>query len=76
MFALDHRREMSRGRWGWMMASGVFDLGVGGFIVMGLPDVPAGALGLLVGINMVFGGVAMIALAERAHARDKVHRSP
>jgi len=75
MFALDHRRQMSGGKWGWMMASGVFDLGVGGYIVMGLPDVPAGALGLLVGVNMVVGGVAMIALAERAHARDKVHRS-
>jgi len=50
MFALDHRREMSRGRWGWMLASGVFDLGLGGFIVMGLPAVPPGALGLLVGI--------------------------
>jgi len=76
MFALDHRREMSRGRWGWMLASGVFDLGLGGFIVMGLPAVPPGALGLLVGINMVFGGAALIAMADRAHGADKAHRSP
>jgi uncharacterized membrane protein HdeD (DUF308 family) len=76
MFALDHRRQMSGVKWGWMMASGVFDFGVGGYIVTGLPDVPAGALGLLVGVNMVFGGIAMIALADRAHGADKAHRSP
>jgi uncharacterized membrane protein HdeD (DUF308 family) len=77
MFALDHRRDMSPSKWGWMMASGIFDLGVGGYIVMGLPAVPPGALGLLVGVNMVFGGVALIAMAEHAHEADRrVHRSP
>lgn len=73
MFALDHRREMSSGRWGWMMASGVVDLALGAYIVMGLPVIPPGALGLLVGANMVFGGVALIAMAEHAH---KAHFSP
>ena len=77
MFALDHRREMSAGKWGWMMASGVFDLGLGAYIVMGLPVVPPGALGLLVGVNMVFGGAALIAMAEHAHEADrKAHISP
>jgi uncharacterized membrane protein HdeD (DUF308 family) len=76
MFALDHRREMSTAKWGWMIASGVFDLGVGGYIVLGLPVVPPGALGLLVGVNMVFGGAALIAMAERAHGADKAQRSP
>jgi uncharacterized membrane protein HdeD (DUF308 family) len=75
MYALDHRREMSTGRWGWMLASGIFDLGLGGYIVMGLPAVPPGALGLLVGVNMVFGGAALIAMVERAHGADKAHRS-
>jgi uncharacterized membrane protein HdeD (DUF308 family) len=74
MFALDHRGEMSRSRWGWMLASGIFDLGVGGYIVMGLPAVPAGALGLLVGVNLVFGGAALIAMAERAHGTDRAQR--
>jgi uncharacterized membrane protein HdeD (DUF308 family) len=76
MFALDHRTEVSASRWGWMLASGIFDLGLGGYIVMGLPAVPPGALGLLVGVNMVFGGAALIAMAERAHGADKAQRSP
>jgi len=36
-------------------------------ILAGLPSTAAWALGLLVGINMVFGGAALIAMA--LHAR-------
>ena len=67
MFALDHKRELS-GRWGWMLASGVIDLVLALFIFAGLPSTAAWAIGLLVGINMVFGGVALIAMA--LHARN------
>ena len=67
MFALDHKRELS-GRWGWMLASGVVDLVLGVMILSGLPSTAAWAIGLLVGINMVFGGAALIAMA--LHARD------
>ena len=67
MFALDHRRELS-GRWGWMLASGVVDLILGAMIFGGLPSTAAWAIGLLVGINMLFGGSALIAMA--LHARN------
>lgn len=67
MFALDHKRELS-GRWGWMLASGVIDLALALMILAGLPSTAAWALGLLVGINMVFGGTALIAMA--LHARN------
>jgi uncharacterized membrane protein HdeD (DUF308 family) len=67
MYALDHRRELS-GRWGLMAASGVIDLVLAAIIVLGLPGTAAWALGLLVGINMVFGGVALIGMA--LHARE------
>ena len=67
MFALDHKRELS-GRWGWMLASGVVDLILAGIILSGLPASAAWAIGLLVGINMVFGGSALIAMA--LHARE------
>src|SRR5476651_529762 len=67
MFALDHKRELS-GRWGWMLASGVVDLALGGMILAGLPSTAAWAIGLLVGINMLFGGSALIGMA--LHARD------
>jgi uncharacterized membrane protein HdeD (DUF308 family) len=67
MFALDHRRELS-GRWGFMLVSGIVDLVLAVMIVAGLPSTAAWAIGLLVGINMVFGGVALISMA--LHARD------
>ena len=65
-FAFDHRRELS-GQWGWMLMSGLVDLVLAMMILTGLPSTAVWALGLLVGINMVFGGVALIAMA--LHAR-------
>ncbi len=61
MYALGHKREMC-GRWSWMMASGIIDLALAAAIVVGLPGSAQWALGLLVGINLIFGGVALIAL--------------
>jgi uncharacterized membrane protein HdeD (DUF308 family) len=66
MFALDHKRELS-GQCGWILVSGVIDLILAALIFAGLPSTAAWALGLLVGINMVFGGTALIAMA--LHAR-------
>ena len=67
MFALEHKRELS-GQWGWMLMSGIVDLVLAIMIFAGLPSTAAWAIGLLVGINMVFGGMALIALA--LHARN------
>lgn len=66
MFALDHRRELS-GQWAWMLMSGIVDLALATMIFAGLPSTAAWAVGLLVGINMVFGGTALIVMA--LHAR-------
>ena len=73
MFALDHKRELS-GRWGWMLVSGIIDLILAAFVFMGLPSSSAWAIGLLVGINMVFGGSALIAMA--LHARNAPAATP
>jgi uncharacterized membrane protein HdeD (DUF308 family) len=67
MFALEHKRELS-GRWGWMLMSGIIDLVLAALVFAGLPSTAAWAIGLLVGINMVFGGSALIAMA--LHARN------
>jgi len=67
MYALDHKRELS-GRWGWMLVSGFVDLVLATTILAGLPLSAAWAIGLLVGINMVFGGVALIMMALHARA--------
>ncbi|MGA7454249.1 MAG: hypothetical protein WBW73_24320 [Rhodoplanes sp.] len=42
-------------------------------IFVGLPGTAAWAIGLVVGINMVFGGLALIAMA--LHAREIDRRS-
>jgi uncharacterized membrane protein HdeD (DUF308 family) len=65
MFALDHKRELS-GQWGWMLVSGIVDLVLATLVFGGLPSTAAWAIGLLVGINMVFGGAALIAMALHA----------
>jgi uncharacterized membrane protein HdeD (DUF308 family) len=67
MFALDHKRALS-GRWGWMLVSGIVDLFLAGVILAGLPGAAAWALGLIVGVNMLFGGASMIGMALAAHA--------
>jgi len=72
MFALEHKRELS-GRWGWMLASGIVDLILAAIILAGLPGTAAWALGLLVGINLVFGGTALLGMA--LHAREVDTRS-
>jgi uncharacterized membrane protein HdeD (DUF308 family) len=68
MFAIDHRRELS-GQWGWMLVSGIVDLVLSAMLLAGLPSTAVWALGLLVGINMMFGGTALIAMA--LHARKE-----
>jgi uncharacterized membrane protein HdeD (DUF308 family) len=65
MYAIEHKSQLS-GRWGWMLASGIVDLILAGIIFAGLPGTAAWALGLLVGINMLFGGTAMIGMALAA----------
>ena len=67
LYALEHRRELS-GRWEWMLVSGIIDLVLAGIILAGLPGTAAWALGVLVGVNMIFGGTALIAMA--LHARQ------
>jgi uncharacterized membrane protein HdeD (DUF308 family) len=69
MFALEHWRETA-GRWGALAASGVLDLILAGIIFVGLPATAGWAIGLLVGINMLFGGAALIAIALHARGVD------
>jgi uncharacterized membrane protein HdeD (DUF308 family) len=65
MYAIEHRNQQSS-RWGWMLTSGVVDLILAGLIFAQLPSSAFWALGLLVGINLVFGGAALIAMALAA----------
>ncbi|MGO9361194.1 MAG: HdeD family acid-resistance protein [Xanthobacteraceae bacterium] len=65
MYALDHRKQLSQ-RWGFLVVAGVVDLLIAAIIIIGLPGSAAWAIGLLVGINLVFGGAALTAMALAA----------
>jgi uncharacterized membrane protein HdeD (DUF308 family) len=78
MFAIDHRPHISP-RWNLMFVSGLVDIVLAGIIFLGLPATAAWAIGLLLGINLVMGGLALIAMALHARmaaapARD-THRN-
>jgi uncharacterized membrane protein HdeD (DUF308 family) len=68
MYALEHRKELSE-RWGWLLTAGVMDILVAGIIIAGLPGSALWALGVLVGINMLFGGATLIGMALAARNR-------
>ena len=65
MYALEHRRELS-GRWSWLLVAGLMDILISFIIIAGLPGSAEWALGLLVGINLLFGGATLIGMALAA----------
>jgi uncharacterized membrane protein HdeD (DUF308 family) len=62
VMALSHRTENS-GRWEWMALNGVIDLILAAIIISGMPGDATWVLGLLIGIDLVFGGGSLIAMA-------------
>src|ERR1700753_961392 len=69
MYALEHRRELSA-RWSWMVVAGLMDILIAAIVIAGLPGSATWAIGLLVGINLLFGGATLIGVAFAAHAKD------
>ena len=65
MYALEHRRELSE-RWAWLLVAGIMDLLIAAVIIAGLPGSALWAVGLLVGINLLFGGATLIGMALAA----------
>jgi uncharacterized membrane protein HdeD (DUF308 family) len=65
MYALEHRRELSE-RWSWMLFAGILDILIAFMIIAGLPGSAEWAIGLLVGINLLFGGASLIGVALAA----------
>jgi uncharacterized membrane protein HdeD (DUF308 family) len=65
MYALEHRRELSE-RWSWLLIAGIVDIVIAGLIIAGLPGSALWAIGLLVGINLLFGGMSLIGMALAA----------
>jgi uncharacterized membrane protein HdeD (DUF308 family) len=63
--AIEHRREASS-RWEWMIFSGVIDLALAALIISGLPGAFTWALGLMVGIDLMFAGWSLVTMALAA----------
>jgi len=56
-------RQVMAGSWVWMLLSGVSDLVLAAIIIAGWPGTAVWALGLLVGVNLVMSGAAIVSSA-------------
>jgi uncharacterized membrane protein HdeD (DUF308 family) len=54
--------------WVWLVFSGTVAIAAGVLILSGLPGTATWAIGLLVGINMIFSGVSYVSLASTVKA--------
>jgi uncharacterized membrane protein HdeD (DUF308 family) len=80
MFAIEHRRQFS-GRWAWILASGVIDIVLASIVLASintfdLQGTSAWTMGLLVGINMILGGSALMAMGLRARTERAGSNAP
>jgi uncharacterized membrane protein HdeD (DUF308 family) len=62
MLAIGYRTELP-GAWGWMLVSGVVDILLALIIMSGMPGTAVWVLGLLVGINLLMAGTAIVVAA-------------
>ncbi len=65
LFAIEHRRGLSQ-HWGFLFLNGILDLVLAGLIIWALPGSAIWALGLIVGIDLIFGGWSLVAMAMAA----------
>ncbi len=69
--SLVYRRTVPES-WGWMFASGLADLALAAIIIAGWPGSAAWTLGLIVGVNLVTSGWAIVMMALAARSVDQV----
>jgi uncharacterized membrane protein HdeD (DUF308 family) len=56
-------RDALPGGWGWMLASGICDLLLAAVIIFAFPTSSLWALGLVVGVNLITSGTAVVTMA-------------
>jgi uncharacterized membrane protein HdeD (DUF308 family) len=69
MLAVEHQRRSEQ--WGWMLLSGIIDLVLfilATAILVGFPGTAAWLLGILLGVCLIIGGLALVATALHARA--------
>jgi membrane protein HdeD len=62
--------------WGWLVAAGFASILVGVILLLGWPGTALWATGLLLGVNLIFGGImnTTLALASRTTASPEIRR--
>lgn len=71
--AVQHR---AMPRWGWLLFDGIVSLLLGALIAGGWPGTAAWAIGLLVGIDLLFDGSSMLLLGLSAGGSHGEHPHP
>jgi len=69
-------REVAGSSWGWMLVSGIADLVLAVIIISGWPTTAIWVLGLVVGINLLTSGWAIVMAAYAAHSLGKGLEAP
>lgn len=71
MFGMEHRRSMSR-QWSWIVTNGVLDLLLAPLIlIVTFAAAAFWLLPLVIGLDMLFAGASLIALAVAAHPAER-----
>jgi uncharacterized membrane protein HdeD (DUF308 family) len=71
LFGMEHRRKLSR-QWAWIVLNGVLDLLVAPLILaVTFAAAAFWILPVVIGIDMLFAGVSLIALAAAAHPGER-----
>lgn len=65
--AVQHRAAFPDS-WGWLLMSGIADLVLAGMLISGWPSSAAWALGLIVGLNLITSGLAIVMVASAARS--------
>lgn len=65
LYGVSHRRQMTR-HWVWLVVNGIVDIAMSAIIVGVLSGTAYWVLGVLIGIDFIFGGAALIAIALAA----------
>jgi uncharacterized membrane protein HdeD (DUF308 family) len=51
--------------WGWIMTSGILTVILGLILIIGLPGTAVWAIGLILGIDLIFTGATLLALGSK-----------
>jgi uncharacterized membrane protein HdeD (DUF308 family) len=73
--AIQHRAAFPDS-WGWLLMSGIADLMLAAMLIWGWPSTAIWALGLIVGLNLITSGLAIVIVASAARNMVRMAQQP